>query len=120
MSEPERTRKVTPWLWPLEWASDEKFWRDVASRTVSALIALGVAAFVGFATGVLSVPQNNPWWALLLTVTVGAVTLPIIVLAFSLVEKRPSFGTYTFAVIAVVIMLAGFVLALVLAMGAPT
>jgi fumarate reductase subunit C len=33
--------KVRPWQWPREWWHDEKFWKDVASRSLSgAFVAL--------------------------------------------------------------------------------
>lgn len=36
MSE-QKLEKVKPWQWPAEWVKDEKFWRDVATRTASGL-----------------------------------------------------------------------------------
>ncbi|MFJ4029527.1 hypothetical protein ACIPWF_19280 [Paenarthrobacter sp. NPDC089989] len=49
MSETTDTEtKSKPWQWPAEWMRDEKFWRDVASRTLSGLLVvlLGYAAAV--------------------------------------------------------------------------
>jgi hypothetical protein len=38
-----------PWHWPREWARDEKFWRDVASRTASS----GLVAFFAYVLAVV-------------------------------------------------------------------
>jgi len=54
--EPEKP-KVSPWLWPLEWWVDEKFWRDVATRTIAGLIVVFAVWGVGIAIGVFSKPE---------------------------------------------------------------
>lgn len=50
--------RVRPWRWPGQWFRDEKFWRDVASRTASGLIvALLIYLFAIFA-GYVGTPSG--------------------------------------------------------------
>ena len=100
MSEPEK-KKTVPWQWPIEWASDEKFWRDVSSRALAGLIVVNVVAIVGFTTGVLSVPDDNPWWHLLALLTWGAVVGPLLLVLQALSANRPSRLMTMFVTVAV-------------------
>ena len=48
--------KSKPWQWPGEWLKDEKFWKDVASRTLSGVLAVGVIYIYGHAVGYFKTP----------------------------------------------------------------
>lgn len=59
MSETDQeTRTVRPWQWPGEWFRDEKFWRDVGSRTVSGLIVLFFGYWAALLLGFIKSPDN--------------------------------------------------------------
>ncbi|WP_437773541.1 hypothetical protein [Arthrobacter sp. KNU40] len=47
-----------PLRWPGEWLRDEKFWRDVASRTASGLIILFVGYWTALIIGFIKTPDN--------------------------------------------------------------
>lgn len=60
--EPE-SKQSPPYKWPGEWTRDEKFWREVATRTIANILALAIPGFVAFVllsvTGYLRTP--NAW-----------------------------------------------------------
>ncbi|MDQ0825394.1 membrane protease YdiL (CAAX protease family) [Arthrobacter sp. B2I5] len=65
----EQTEEKAParaWQWPLEWWHDEKFWRDVATRTVSGLVVLLIGYIVAVASGLLGIPDLRKVLAVLL------------------------------------------------------
>lgn len=48
----------SPWYrWPAEWSRDEKFWRDVGSRTLAGIIVVFVAWLGAIAFGYLQKPE---------------------------------------------------------------
>lgn len=47
---------MKPWRWPIEWFHDEKWWREVAARMTSILLAAVVIAVGGVMTGLIDVP----------------------------------------------------------------
>jgi fumarate reductase subunit C len=49
--------KVRPWHWPREWWHDEKFWKDVASRTLSAAFAALLIFLTGLFFGYFKQPE---------------------------------------------------------------
>lgn len=55
-----------PWRWPAEWAVDEKFWREVATRTIAGiltLVFLGVPGLIyAVSVGALTPDQAAPIW----------------------------------------------------------
>jgi hypothetical protein len=51
-------KKTKPWQWPGEWFRDEKFWRDVGSRTVSGLIVLFFGYWAALLLGFIKSPDN--------------------------------------------------------------
>jgi hypothetical protein len=52
------------WNWPAEWAVDEKFWREVATRTVAGILTLVFLGLPGvifaMSTGALTAEQGMP------------------------------------------------------------
>ncbi|WP_160665114.1 hypothetical protein [Pseudarthrobacter sp. ATCC 49987] len=56
MAEVEVEEKSKPWQWPGEWMRDEKFWRDVASRTLAGALVVAMGYLVAVANGLLQVP----------------------------------------------------------------
>lgn len=57
MSEQLEKPQSKPWKWPGEWFRDEKFWRDVASRTTSGILVVIIGlAYAGF-TGYIKSPD---------------------------------------------------------------
>jgi len=59
MSETDQgTKAVRPWQWPGEWFRDEKFWRDVGSRTASGLIVLFFGYWAALLLGFIKSPDN--------------------------------------------------------------
>jgi hypothetical protein len=70
--------ELKPWQWPRKWVREETFWREMTTRTLSALLAAAVL-FVG-ARGAGLFPQI-PWSTVLLWcgISLGVViTLPIV------------------------------------------
>ncbi|NHW45936.1 sulfite exporter TauE/SafE family protein [Paenarthrobacter sp. MSM-2-10-13] len=58
MSETVETEtKSKPWQWLGEWMRDEKFWRDVASRTLAGALVVAMGYLVAVANGLLAVPS---------------------------------------------------------------
>lgn len=55
MEEPEV--KLKPSEWPREWWHDEKFWKDVASRTVAGAIVVFLGYLAALAGGYIAQPQ---------------------------------------------------------------
>ena len=53
-----REPRTPLWQWPREWMRDEKFWRDVASRTASGLIVLFVGYWTALLIGFVKTPDN--------------------------------------------------------------
>jgi 4-amino-4-deoxy-L-arabinose transferase-like glycosyltransferase len=51
---------VNPWRWPEQWLRDEKFWRDVGSRTLSAIFAAGLIYVFALAAGYVRRPNVLP------------------------------------------------------------
>ena len=73
MTEPGNEQPTSrPWQWPREWFRDEKFWRDVGSRTLAAVIAAGIIYLFAVAGGYVARPKTLPFLALLADITVGA------------------------------------------------
>ncbi|MHC6592907.1 hypothetical protein [Arthrobacter sp. C152] len=59
MSETDQvTKAARPWQWPGEWFRDEKFWRDVGSRTLSGLIVLFFGYWAALLLGFIKSPDN--------------------------------------------------------------
>jgi multisubunit Na+/H+ antiporter MnhC subunit len=52
----EEKPQLRPWQWPGEWLRDEKFWKDVATRTVSGALVVFIVFLVGVSNGLLKVP----------------------------------------------------------------
>lgn len=52
----DKEKATKPWQWPNEWARDEKFWRDVATRTASGLLTLFLAYNFAVIAGYLKQP----------------------------------------------------------------
>ena len=50
--EAAENNRMRPWRWPAEWVRDEKFWRDVATRTASGILVVAIsyhfAVFMGY------------------------------------------------------------------------
>ena len=58
MSEPvEEAKSSKPWEWPGEWMRDEKFWRDVGSRTIAGYLVVVMGYFSLVALGYLQQPD---------------------------------------------------------------
>jgi putative copper export protein len=111
MSEPEESKKVRPWEWPFIWALDEKFWRDVASRAIAGLIVVSSVAVIGFASGVLAVPdESNPWWRLFRSLVWTGAVLPIMLFANWLSDNRRSRFSSIFVIVVYLIAVAGTLL----------
>ena len=53
----EKEKQSKPWQWPGEWMRDEKFWRDVASRTLAGAFVVAIGYLVAVANGLLQVPS---------------------------------------------------------------
>lgn len=53
----DRLSRRRPWQWPADWVRDENFWRDVATRTLAALIAAFIVWGIGVATGIFTGPH---------------------------------------------------------------
>lgn len=59
MSETKEIEKQSkPWQWPGEWFSDQSFWRDVGSRTISGLIVLFLGYWAALLLGFIKSPDN--------------------------------------------------------------
>jgi hypothetical protein len=54
----QKPQAVRPWQWPGEWFRDEKFWRDVGSRTLSGLIVLFFGYWAALLLGFIKSPDN--------------------------------------------------------------
>lgn len=57
MSEEPVENKSKPWQWPREWVKDESFWRDIATKTISASLAALLIYLSGLALGYFSSPH---------------------------------------------------------------
>ena len=57
MTNPAEEPTSRPWQWPREWFHDEKFWRDVGSRTLAAVIAAGIVYVFALAAGYVARPN---------------------------------------------------------------
>ncbi|GGV28253.1 hypothetical protein [Paenarthrobacter nicotinovorans] len=66
--------QLPPWQWPLEWWLDEKFWRDVATRTVSGLVVLLIGYIVAVTSGLLGIPDLRKVLAVILVIA-GAILI---------------------------------------------
>jgi hypothetical protein len=85
MSEQIEERPVRPWHWPRMWAKDEKFWRDVASRTASGLLILLIGYAYAVVAGYVSLPEVQ----LTLNLAVLAIVFTIFELWFLLRFQFP-------------------------------
>lgn len=56
-TEPEQTRSQL-WRYPGKWAREESFWREMTTRTLSALLAAGVIVLAGRSAGLFA---EVPW-----------------------------------------------------------
>lgn len=83
MSQPDESRKVPPWKWPLEWARDEHFWRDVCSRALAGLAVVGIGFLAARAAGLFKeIPWLTVWQAILGSAATAAIlfaTIPAVV-----------------------------------------
>ena len=80
----DELREVSsPWNWPAEWAVDEKFWREVATRTIAGILTLALLGFPGLVyamtTGVLTAGQAIP-------IIIGAGSILVIIGAYAIVQ----------------------------------
>jgi hypothetical protein len=47
VTQPEQVQ--SPWYrWPGEWRRDEKFWREVATRTMAAMLSVGLTSGIAY------------------------------------------------------------------------
>ncbi|MFC9420027.1 hypothetical protein [Bacillus mobilis] len=53
----EERHKSKPWQWPGAWMRDEKFWKDVASRTASGLLVVIIGLLYAGAAGYITQPD---------------------------------------------------------------
>lgn len=53
----EKEKQSKPWQWPGEWMRDEKFWRDVASRTASGVLVVVIGLAYAAAAGYITSPD---------------------------------------------------------------
>jgi hypothetical protein len=59
MTDPlEEATKVRPRDWPAKWVREETFWREMTTRTLSALLASGIVFFAARSAGLFS---QIPW-----------------------------------------------------------
>ena len=55
----EKTARTSPLKWPLQWVREEKFWQDVATRTLSAIIAAGFLYLFAVGAGYVTSPDTT-------------------------------------------------------------
>lgn len=71
-------------MWPLLWLRDPTFWRDVLSRTLSALCAAGIGFLFARAAGLFGTVS---WWDIAKAAAPFALTLALIALVAFLLRK---------------------------------
>lgn len=69
-NEPTAEEKRKPWQWPAKWVREEKFWQDVATRTLSAIFAAGLLYIGAIALGYIQGPTGRGVVALVMSVVV--------------------------------------------------
>ncbi|MDQ0869008.1 multisubunit Na+/H+ antiporter MnhB subunit [Arthrobacter sp. V1I9] len=80
MSETSEAEKQSkPWQWPGEWMRDEKFWRDVGSRTIAGFIVVILGYFSAIGLGYVQQPNYRR-----LTVVAIAVVFALIMIAYGI------------------------------------
>jgi len=93
-----------PWRWPAQWFKDEKFWREVASRTVSGIIVVTLGFMAAMLMGLF--PDSHLRsvrlaFAVLSVLLVGlhsAIMLPIVsFIAKNLTGKRRKYSVWVIA-----------------------
>lgn len=91
MTEAEVAEKSKPWQWPGEWMKDEKFWKDVASRTLSGVLAVGIIYLYGLAVGYFKTPVIVGTTLL----AIGAGGFAIVLILLGIVVHRVGFKNVT-------------------------
>lgn len=103
MTDSPSTPKQSPWYrWAGEWRRDEKFWREIATRTIATLLALFITSVVAYVsllvTGFLA--QPNAWVSIIIGIVVVVMSLfwfgLVWALVYSFIDKesasmRPAF-----------------------------
>lgn len=79
MTDPDE--KSSPWLWPVEWSTDKKFWREVAARTIAAVLSVCILGLPGLvyaiSAGVLTKDVGIP-------IIIGAAILVGVIAVYAL------------------------------------
>lgn len=80
MSETSEAEKQSkPWQWPGEWMRDEKFWRDVGSRTIAGFIVVVLGYFSAIGLGYVQQPNYRR-----IVVVAIAVVFAVLMLAYAI------------------------------------
>jgi hypothetical protein len=74
--------KNSIWRWPREWFRDQGFWKDVASRTLAAVIAAAILFIFAVAGGYVGRPSVWP------IVLVGSATCSVVLALVMYVRRR--------------------------------
>jgi hypothetical protein len=88
VTEPAGEDKAKPWRWPGQWVRDDTFWRDVASRTLSALFASLFIYVFAVAAGYVSRP--DVWRLILVLPLMVAIFVAVVLLANWYMKRHPS------------------------------
>ena len=102
-------KQSPPHKWPGEWVRDEKFWREVATRTVAGILALAIPGFVAFillsVAGFLQTP--DAWVTVIIGLMVTVLGLFWLALVWGIVytftEKDSAYMRSAFVVGALVV-----------------
>lgn len=89
----EQQAKSRPRHWPGEWMKDEKFWKDVASRAISAAITAGAIYVFGLVFGYFQSPQWT-YYSPLVLITLPLLTGVIGSVIITVLLRRRTYAPY--------------------------
>ena len=83
---------MQPWRWPGQWLKDEKFWREVGSRTLSAVIAAGIIYLFAIAAGYVRRPVVSVFVVSTLAAAFVQIGEVYLVVRLTRKNRRPQHG----------------------------
>ncbi|WP_291045470.1 hypothetical protein [Herbiconiux sp.] len=87
MSDDSDEKRSSPWRWPAEWMSEEKFWRDIGTRVLAGVVTAAIVYLGALVLGYLHTPEIGAG----VTIALAAIAVVLLLAGVAaLVVRLPS------------------------------
>lgn len=118
MSDDSNVKPSSPWRWPAEWMSEEKFWRDIGTRVLAGVVTAAIVYLGALVLGYLHTPEIGVGVTIALTVIAVLLLLAGVAALVGRVPSRVRAGRPIAARIVVAALLVVVAVALVVGVAA--